>query len=411
MSYILHTTPQVVAPVYNPAYITFGPSANIAQPNFTYYIQLFTGATTTGVPISVVNLLPRPITGGGIYNPSRVLESYVSYDKNIQNITAATGSNNVIMEYTADFGESYGLLSTGTTIYSGTTSFTGYIFNGVLQYEQIPTWNPNPYLIQFQSPVSLFLTNQPRSGVYVKNSTDRGSLSYMDLTPADINNGTNQFGVQVFHANGSNTVTYYWMTGVTANSGYIPSGPWNINNIPASQRVAGGTGTTIDVNNDTKYRIFVNNSFGLNVSEFITYVIDTSCNKYTTVRVQFLNRLGGWDYFNFNLVSKKTIDITRNTYKKVLPYNYSIGDRQTTIIDMDGTLNYELNSDWVGDATSTWLEELVTSNEIYMIDSNGNARPVQMVENSVEVKKQVNEKLFNYTYNFTSSYELNTQRG
>ncbi len=392
------------SPVYNPIYFNVS-STNTAQPNFSYVFQLYTGSTATGVPISTIKLLPRPSVGNAIYNPARIFESFLSYDINVQNITASTQGVYHLTNYVVKMGEEYGLLTTGTTIYSGLTGFSGNTFNGVLEYTEIPSW-PITWLNRFgvnqnggSSGNQQFMTNQPRTGVFIRNATDRGSVDFINGIPVSFVN----LQINVYHMSGGSTTYIY--TNVIPSTGWvhIPSGIWNINNL--------GHGTLININTDISYDITLIDASMSFTSESILYIIDKSCNKYNTVRLQFLNRLGGWDYFNFNLLSRKTVNITRNTYKKVLPYNYSIGNRQTTIIDMDGTFNYELNSDWIGDATSTWLEELITSNEIYMIDSNGNARPVQMVEGSQEIKKQINDKLFNYTYNFTSSYEINTQRG
>ncbi len=402
MSISINSSPPVsIMPVYNPQYFVVS-SNNTAQPNFKYYFQVFSGASATGVPIDTVQLLPRPGLANCIFNPARIIESNVTYDKGIQNITAVTPTTNSVLQYTIDFGESYGLLSTGTTVYSGLQDTTQYTWISTLQYEQIPNWGTiwnNSFSI---TGGTMFLTNQPRQpGNLVRLSTDHGSLSLLE----QFIHPYNKMDLVVYHQSGGTTTTTF--TGLTTGTlVHIPSGPWNLNNA--------GKGTLVDVNNDLKYTIqlYLNNVLTGFTTEVMTYQIDQSCNKYIPVRVQFMNRWGGWDYFNFTLVSRKTLNIiNRGTYKQTLAYNYAVGDRQTTIIDIDGMYNYELISDWIDDNTSIWLEEIATSPEVYIINTDGTALPVQPVENSYYRQKMINDRIFNVTYNFTSSWNLNNQRG
>ena len=395
-------SPSLVSPVYNPFYFNVN-SIHTSQPNFKYVFDIFTGTTVTGIPQSRIKLLPRP--GGSancIFSPARVLESYLSYDKNIQNIIAATNSLNHITPYTILFGEEYGLLSTGTTVYSGETSFSGFAFNGVLQYSQIPSWDYTQY--DLTSSTSKFLTNQPRSGVYIKNTTDRSTASYMSHIVPGIDPISNTLVLTVYRNSGSTLVVNgtYSPGFNPGNIVHIPTGIWNINNA--------GLGTLINTNTDSKYDIFISASTG-HISERLTYLIDTNCTKYDTVRIQFLNRLGGFDYFNFNLVSKKTVNITRNSFKKVLDYNYSVGDRSETILDIDGHNSYSVQSNWVNQDESNWLEELVTSTEVYVINSDGTSHPIIIDDNSVEIKKTINDKLLSYLFTYHSANKINGQRG
>lgn len=401
-----------VNPVFNPMYFEVS-SNNINQSNFNYVFQLFTGSSISGPPISTVNLLPRPNTALALYNPSRILQSYLGYDLGYQNITGLTLSNNAMLEYIIDYGESYGPLS-AITVYSGLQDTTSYAFNGVLQYASYPSWSTtyNSSYYNGSPPSSVtalkFLTNQPRSGVLVKESTDRGCVSV--FTPYFSNSFYSGFGWSVTVTHSDYTTSTHQFNEIPTNVNnimYIPSGPWNINNA--------GAGTLINLSSDLSYTVAgLVKASALSIAsaftENLTYLIDQSCNKYTPVRIMFMNSLGGWDFFNFVLVNVTTINMSsRGTYQKVLPFNYQIGARQTTVIDMNGTYNYQVTSDWINDATSKWLGEMVSSPEIYMIDSSGNAYPVQMVENSYVIQTAINNHLYNVTFNFTSSYQINSQ--
>lgn len=393
-----------VNPVYNPFFYEVS-STNTGQPNFQYIFQIFQGATPVGTPIATINLLPRPSTGYALLNPARILESRVSYGLGYQNITNLTQQFVNIQEYNIDYGESYGPLSAGTAIYSGLNSSVGFVMNAVVQYDQLPNWE-NMYDGLTTIPNAMFLTNQPRSGVYVREATDRGCVSFFD-SEWDGGDRTYSWRVKVYPNSGGTHTYDFTATTLADDIYYVPTGPWNINNA--------GMGNIIDINNDSHYTVDITSRHTIffvptAYTETLTYLIDHSCNKYVPQRVMWMNPYGGWDFFNFNLVSKETLNVSRNTYKQTLPYNYTIGARQTTVIEIDGTYNYELNSDWINDSTSTWLQEMVISPEIYLLDTLGNAYPVQMVEDSYYIQKSINDKLYNVSFNFTSSYEINAAR-
>jgi len=118
------------------------------------------------------------------------------------------------------------------------------------------------------------------------------------------------------------------------------------------------------------------------------------CTKYNKVRLHFLNRWGGFDAVNFNLVSKKNISIERHNYLKPVPLGYDKTFR--------GNINYAnliterqtLNSTYLSDAESIWLQELISSPQVFM--ENGNSFiAVNVVQDSYEIKKSVNDKNFN----------------
>jgi hypothetical protein len=103
------------------------------------------------------------------------------------------------------------------------------------------------------------------------------------------------------------------------------------------------------------------------VSEVRKFKIDTTCSNYENQRIVFLNRLGGWDYFNFTLDSKKSITISRTEYEKILDWNYTIGDRGKTILAQKAETKMVINSNWITEKDSIWLEELLTSPEVYLM--------------------------------------------
>lgn len=394
---------QYVSPAYNPFYFETT-SIHTAQPNFQYVFQTFTGATGTGNPVSTIRLLPRP--GGSancIFSPARVLESFVSYDLNIQNITGATNSNNNITPYTILFGEEYGALSTGVTMYSGMSVVTGYTFNGVLQYDELPYWDFTDYALTGST--SKFLTYQPRSGVYVKNTTDRGTLDFMH----NIYVGSSAKGyiqrVKVYHNSGTTSTFDFSISAQTNQIVHVPSGIWNLN-----QSLSG---TVVNINTDWKYTIEILDSSIRPISEALTYLIDTTCSRYPTTRFMFLNDLGGFDYVNFNLVSRKTFKAKRNEYKRVLDYNYVVGERGRTVIDIDASHSYMVTSNFFNNDESEWMQQMLASNEVYVVSDAGVLTPIILEQSADEIlnNTHIDNKVIQYTFSYTPAFKFETKRG
>jgi hypothetical protein len=181
-------------------------------------------------------------------------------------------------------------------------------------------------------------------------------------------------------------------------------GPKNLSN-------AGVSLTDVD-----NYRFYTKYN-GLTSSVFRYYKIDNQCSNYEKVRITFLNRAGGWDYFNFTLDSKRSVSVSRTEYEKVLAYNYSVGDRGKTLLAQKAEPKMTITSNWITEKESSWLEELITSPEVYVLGntsnlgaaSGGYKLPIVVTDNSYEVKTYLRNQVFNLQLNFKYAYDLNLQ--
>jgi hypothetical protein len=138
--------------------------------------------------------------------------------------------------------------------------------------------------------------------------------------------------------------------------------------------------------------------------------IDGECSLYDTVRMVFLNRMGGYDYFSFTKDNKKTVNINRTEYKQVLQPDYSIGDRGDTVLAQDVQYTFTVNSNWITEGEYAWLEELVTSPEVYYITEDYGSPlliPIVITDTNYAIKTQLRDKLFNLTINYKLSYPIN----
>ena len=115
------------------------------------------------------------------------------------------------------------------------------------------------------------------------------------------------------------------------------------------------------------------------------YLLDDKCTKFDVKRFMFLNRMGQYMiYFSATLLSNETTDINKTTYTKVLPYNYNIGDRGKTILNIDANKTFRVSSDFINQETADWLEELFTSPEVFIINENETLTPIIINNTSIE---------------------------
>lgn len=140
------------------------------------------------------------------------------------------------------------------------------------------------------------------------------------------------------------------------------------------------------------------------VSEFRRYRLDPDCNINENVRLVWLNSFGGWDYFNFKVGGKQSINVERQTFKKLLSRNYSIGDRGDTTFAQKAEESWSIQSNWITEAESEWLVNLIQSREVYEIKSDGNLYPIQILDTSYQVKQSIRDMIFNLTIQFKYAF-------
>ena len=91
-------------------------------------------------------------------------------------------------------------------------------------------------------------------------------------------------------------------------------------------------------------------------------------------------------------------------------YTYDIKDRSATIFDTQIKTILTLNSNWITDAEAGWLEQLLTSPDVY-IEVGTQLQAVNITDSSYTQKKTVNDQLFNLTVTIEKSFIKYRQRG
>lgn len=105
------------------------------------------------------------------------------------------------------------------------------------------------------------------------------------------------------------------------------------------------------------------------VSEDLEYEINPP-SLHLLRQFTFLNRLGGWDSFNFDADIKKDIKPTSQTFNKTPQPGFSRGDSAETSYSTSLDQTITIEGAPVSDAVANWLNELAAARVIY--DAEGN---------------------------------------
>lgn len=164
------------------------------------------------------------------------------------------------------------------------------------------------------------------------------------------------------------------------------------------------------------YTVVLNDGSSNNISQMMTINIDRECGKYTPIRLQWLNRMGGMESFNLNLMSEEETKSDKSTFRQGLrtkyaeSWDYTKASRGKTVYDVQNTKTLKVNTGYLTDEQSVWMEELFTSPIVYQVINN---ELVSVVIDDRRITKQtsLNNKLNQYTFTLEYSKINTRQRG
>ena len=466
ISISLLTTPTALEPINAPLWFrTNSTSSGLTDFKYIfrpeYKIEPF--ATTSFVTLGTYRIPPRPgASADGLFSPHRALKSFLQTQINPYSTTFTSEGSSLI-----DYRVKYGFEYNPNKIFTDTISVSGFMgltFSTVHDFitGDIITINkdnknynpqydgtcsvtavPNVYSIKTDKVFSSTLlagesgvvTNHFRisgttSEVYTWNATRQYEERTKSFLPYLANSTTSKFltnynsTYKAVRMDDYETLSlilpttplqpYYLMVNTYTPAGTLAAtysiaystnnyrkldigvGPMNLVN--AGVEFISYTGT----NEVDTYEVFVRNGSSV-VTETRKYKIDTRCSNYENQRLVFLNRMGGYDYFNFTLDSKKSLAISRTEYEKILDWNYTIGDRGKSVLAQKAEVKMSITSNWITEKESAWLEELLTSPEVYVMPYTNviyqNAGPIRIDPSATNYFTIPTSKLPAGTYN------------
>lgn len=402
------------------------------NPNQEYYDVFYFNSTNVGLTFST----PHGLTAGDIITVNkRNKQINIGYDGTASVVSVPNPVFAVINKSWSGTNTPNG--TDGGTITNvfrlNATASTRYAFNGTRQYRE-RTRDFSEYVLgltnstngsyQFLSPTGYvdrkFLTDYPSEYKPINygpmNEThEYETVSLIVATPSGM---TASIKVDLFNSSGVQQTSYSYNLpqGVTLKNLYR-----RLDVGVGTQNLANSFGINWSNPNYSYYTVTYLQG-GITASETLKYKLKSECSPYDAkdwVRVLWLNRQGGWDYFTFTRDVKKSVAITRSEYQKIPNWDYNVGDRGKTIFATKAEETYQIQSNWITDAEARWLEELMTSPEVYIIGNDNETYysnlsgayklPIVVTQNSYEVKTTMRNQMFNFVLTYKMAYNLNLQ--
>jgi hypothetical protein len=344
---------------------------NSTQPNYQFLCDVNVSGQSN--PVTRLTLPKQPLVGTVQINVADIVKNYVTFDFGGFNSTDIVPCVNSQAKYWLQLGEIYDNASGVPVIYANQTQFgtsgspklgsnaifdfldwtkTAFSPNKQLKTTNKVSLNDNSYREKIRIGQQRFLTFF--------------SLDLSDIAITDLN-VYNSAGASIY----SNSYSTY-----TAASGIVALniGDAFLDFMGAS--LVGAAYYRVDIKNSSDELVFTK-----------TIDVDSSCANYEVYRLHWLNSMGGFDAFNFTMVSTESVEIENKEYKKVQALGYQKTDRLKTKYFTKLTERITLNSDLLTDAESAALEQLVVSPVVMLETSATTYVPVNIVANNYVKRK------------------------
>lgn len=388
MAVTVITQPQDYTPAYNEMVFTAS-STNVANVQFSYLVDVYVNGSST---FTRLRIAPEPTGNFCVADISKIIESYISSDLFNPNDTAPIiDCNNSVVSYDVHFGEEYEVAGV-LTQFPGLTNVTGlHALNIALPYVDWIDFLPSDYNALDSN--SRPLSNAPKTKVVGLN--DAGYMYLLDELGA-----TSYMIVTTYNALG--VVEGQYNIDVNTYSGKVirvPTHPYSLNNVIASAVTVIQGFTPIITSNVTNYKIEILN--GTNVVCFQPqYYNVRDCGAYT--RLIWLNRLGGYDSFNFYGRSTNQYNIDRKEYKRqpqrlntsTGAYSYATTDKEQVQYLVNTSESMLINSDWLTEEEDKWLLELIESPDVYMQVGYRLIAVTKIKQTNHKLRKHITDKIF-----------------
>lgn len=295
---------------------------------------------------------------------------------------------------------------------SGSQSAIKYGWNAARQYDDFSNYS-DEYILSLSSPNNKLLSVYETA--YSSNLIGKKPIYSNEYETLDLITATFTFATQsALYAE----YFYYDSAGsLLGNEAIRFATPSNILRfqIPtgtANILAQGGSGSQFLNNGQLSYysiRAGVGNGItslpAFPISDLFFYEIKENCRPYEVIRLAFLNKLGGYDYWSFNLVSRYTREVQRKEINRALSPNYSIGDRGRDIIFGSGVESWQINSDFLTDDDAVFIRELVETTSAYLLDGI-NLIPIVITDKNWQLKTGLLDGYVQYTLSFEKANDI-----
>lgn len=318
------------------------------------------------------------------------------------------------------------------------------IFNGVLQYDDVLTlgefdssgnlvagnnygYNIDNFLLNDTASPGKFLSNAPTT--QYARLTDYGTLPFFNFMPSGGSDRVYKLRYKCYNSSGVELDNFTINTGWT-QGGYTTTTNWvqpklmYAGSFPANLRNNNTDfQTVVALGTLDHYTVQAEDGSNDAVSELYTIkIICPNERGYEGIRLTWLNQWGVWDYYTFNMKSIRSVTTNRTSYTQLggtwnkstfKVAGYKGGKKNFRV---NATERLRINTDFVTEAEGVWFEELINSNEVYILNgfddtevspyptiTNKYVEPVVLTTSSYVKKTIANDKLMQYTIEIEKS--------
>lgn len=363
-----------------------------AQFQYVLYLYAWTGAFSAkpGTPQGTFKKPPLSNTNG-YFDIAKVAKDYIEHRTDPQNVAEIEPVSGSIVNIALEAGyEASGVDASANNDASGFFGFDGY----------------TEYLDGLNSGISgNVLTDQPSTiaisdvgnellSFLWDNSNDVSAVTY-------IGTGGTEYTASITDYLGAKAS----VTTAGNKAGYIPIGA---NNLAAFAADLGST-TLDEVLSEGLGTVNIIDSTGGTLE---SYTIDQRCEpRYDIHTIFFINKYGLWDFLTCFKRANETQERRSSEYRKQastlsgenLTYNTTVP--QYTNYNVNGRGSITLNTDYQDAGITEIVRQIAMSEYILIQKNNETPYPVQFVDNSVPMQKEVNEKLITYSINFRKAFD------
>lgn len=371
MAITITTQPIYYSPAFNPLkYKVFTDETDIL-----YFDTRILNAS--GLTVSNLKIYPTPaVRTGATIDVQRIIQNHQQTTL-VKNNNLVEYINNDFFQYTVRFTEMR--LVSGATV-SGATDSTYAVksWNGKINPLQFGDYQVGDYLIA-DGHITNFLTRKPNYTSSYYSSTD-----YL-----------------YFHDSGSVTVKYdltaYDSVGTVIYNSQTTLDPLKdrgrLNLSPRTLKSLG-----VDTAQLARIEAKLVGSTGNTLTDTVVRLYDNTCKD--VVNVIWVNSLGGIDSYSFPTIGIEQLSNEKTVSKISTEDVYQTNE---IVIDNNVSSSYNVTSEWLNNNAYKWLaNELLNTRNAFIELSNGKLLPIQITNNSADVKNISKSTEMFFTLNFTA---------
>jgi hypothetical protein len=138
-----------------------------------------------------------------------------------------------------------------------------------------------------------------------------------------------------------------------------------------------------------------------------TYIFKAECEtKYKPIRVNYINKLGAWDYITFFKARTENWEVKNKEYQ-LLPndINYNALRGESKAFNYEAKKSIKLNTGWVEEYYNELIKDLMVSETILLYDyETETQKPVKLKTMTTDLKTSLQDKMINYQIEFEYNY-------